>query len=318
MSNAIATGTDKPVLLDSTDMATFAARGFLRLDGVVPEALNQQFLNDIGHVDESEISSPLDHYGRVMGRSAIPVVNAGEPFHQAYPDDSALKKIVSLPQVAGAIKSLVGAEPVFDHHFLHMTFPPVFYKNSTSPQIAQHTHQDSTIDPRSTFDIQIMYFPHAVDKEMGGTRFVPGTHLRIVSEAAISRYQNIRGQQHMVCEAGTLLFVHMGIWHGGGLNLSDKIRYMFKIRLAPTEKQQCLWDLSDLPKGHFQQRPIYWMSPQQNNDPIHQILTKPEKWFEADTGRLEYINRIRFWRYLLGDDSFDADYWLTRIENEIY
>ena len=31
---------------------------------------------------------------------------------------------------------------------------------------------------------------------------------------------------------------------------------------------------------------------------------------------LEYLNRIRLWRYLLGDDSFDADYWLTRVENE--
>ena len=36
-------------------------------------------------------------------------------------------------------------------------------------------------------------------------RFVPGTHLRKVSEIAVGRYQNIRGQQHMVCEAGTLI-----------------------------------------------------------------------------------------------------------------
>ena len=37
---------------------------------------------------------------------------------------------------------------------------------------------------------------------------------------------------------------------------------------------------------------------------------------ENDSGRIEYINRIRFWRFLLGDESFDADYWVTRIENE--
>ena len=43
---------------------------------------------------------------------------------------------------------------------------------------------------------------------------------------------------------------------------------------------------------------------------------RPEKWFEADTGRLELLNRIRFWRYLLGENSVDVDYWLTRIENE--
>ncbi len=32
--------------------------------------------------------------------------------------------------------------------------------------------------------------------------------------------------------------------------------------------------------------------------------------------RLEYINRARFWRRLTGDETFDADDWLTRIENE--
>lgn len=318
MTESEASAAQSNELLSSMDMASFAARGFLRLDEVVPAALNQQFLDDVGHVAESEISNPMEHYGRVMSRSAIPIVNAGTPFHAAYPRDSALHKIMSLPKVAGAIQSLVGAEPNFDHHFLHMTFPPKFYQDSKTPQMAQHTHQDSTIDPRSTFDIQLMYFPHAVTREMGGTRFVPGTHLRIVSEAAISRYQNIIGQQHMVCEAGTILLVHMGIWHGGGLNLSDRVRYMFKIRMAPSEKQQRLWDMSDLPEDHFNQRPIFWTSPQQANDPIHQILTQPEPWFEADTGRLEYVNRVRFWRYLLGDESFDADYWLTRVENEIY
>jgi hypothetical protein len=110
--------------------------------------------------------------------------------------------------------------------------------------------------------------------------------------------------------------MHMGIWHGGGANRSDQLRYMFKIRLCPTEKQVRLWDLSDLPDDHLQQRPIFWVGHERTRDPIHSILTEPEPWFEFDTGRLEYINRIKFWRYLLGNESFDADYWLTRLEND--
>ncbi len=35
-------------LLNSTQMARFVARGFLRFDAVVPDALNQKFLADIG------------------------------------------------------------------------------------------------------------------------------------------------------------------------------------------------------------------------------------------------------------------------------
>jgi len=49
---------------------------------------------------------------------------------------------------------------------------------------------------------------------------------------------------------------------------------------------------------------------------LSSILTKPEPWFEMDSGRLEYLNRIRFWRYISGDNNFDADYWVTRVENE--
>ncbi|MDP5052771.1 MAG: phytanoyl-CoA dioxygenase family protein, partial [Congregibacter sp.] len=169
--------------------------------------------------------------------------------------------------------------------------------------------QDSTIDVRRAFDVQVMYFPHEVTENMGGTRFLPGSHLRIVSEAAIGRYQNIVGQQRMVCPAGTLLFLHMGIWHGGGLNLSDQMRYMFKIRLNPGQRQERLWDTSDLGNDHYQQRPIFWTGTD-TGDELHRILMQTEPWFEADTSRLELMNRVRFWRYLLGDNNFDADYWL--------
>lgn len=302
--------------LNSKQMAQFAAEGYLRFDAAVPEALNQKFLAEIGapaHEDPSGVDHPMAHYAKVMTSSAIPVVSPGTKLSEAYPTESALSDLMQLPIVSGAIESLVGSAPIFDHHFLHITFPPEFYEGKQ--QKAQHYHQDSTIDPRQAFDVQLMYFPHNVTEDMGGTRFLPGSHHRIVSEAAIGRYQNIVGQQRMTCPAGTLLFLHMGIWHGGGLNLSERMRYMFKIRLNPGERQARLWDTSDLGNEHYQQRPIFWTGGQQG-DEIHQILMKPAPWFEADTGRLEMINRVKFWRYLLGDPSFDADYWLSRLEIE--
>lgn len=298
-------------LLNSEQMASFVARGFLRMDEVVPDEINRQFLDEVGSVPED--GTPQSFYLHLFSNGNVPVVGAGTPLAEAYPRESSIGRILGLPEVSGAIQSLVGSNPTFDHHFLHATFPPRFYKDD-APR-SQHTHQDSTIDPRSAFDVQIMYFPHDVTPEMGGTRFIPGSHLRIVSEAAIGRYQNIAGQQHMVCKSGTLLFMHMGIWHGGGANRSDDPRFMFKIRLCPTERQERLWDTSDLTPEVEQQAPIFWTGTHQKH-PIHDILMKPEKWFEADTGRLEFINRIRFWRYLLGDESVDVDYWLTRVENE--
>ena len=301
-------------LLNSTQMATFAARGFLRFDALVPDAINQEFLQQVSVATGDEKADPHSHYAQLMADAAVPFVDPGTRWDDAYGAKTPIGKMLRLPKVNGAIQSLVGKNCVVDHHFLHITFPPSY--TAGRARKAQHTHQDSTIDTRRAFDLQIMYFPHDITLEMGGTRFVPGTHLRIVSEAAISRYHNIRGQQHMVCPAGTLLFLHHGIWHGGGSNRSEQERYMLKIRLCPQERQKRLWNTQDLLPDHGAQHPTFWKDPGRRPDPVQQILMQPEPWFELDTGRLEFINRIKFWRYLLGDSDFDADYWLTRLENE--
>jgi len=301
-------------LLTSEQMALFAANGYLRFDSIVPDDINKAFLTSVQAAGEQERSEPHAHYARLMQDGAVPFVDPGTVWDTAYSLTSPIGRMLRLPQVQGAIESLVGKGACVDHHFLHITFPPSYTDGKAKP--AQHLHQDSTVDTRQAFDLQIMYFPHEVTPQMGGTRFVPGTHLRIVSEAAVSRYQNILGQQHMVCPAGTLLFLHHGLWHGGGSNVGDAERYMLKIRLCPQVRQKMLWNSSDLDEQHFSQRPIFWTDPNRLADPVQKILMSEQPWFEADTGRLELLNRIRFWRYLLGNDNFDADYWLTRIENE--
>ena len=287
---------EPPILLTTRQMAEFAARGFLRFDGLVPDSINQRFL---GEARENE----------------IPVVAAGTPLDAAYAPGSTLRALVELPLVRGAIESLGGPGCRFDHHFLHLAHVPETFEKHGVRQSSQPIHQDSTIDPGPGFDAQLFYFPHEVTREMGGTRLLPGSHLRIVSEAAASRYQNLRGQQHVVCPAGTLLAAHHGLWHGGGRNRSDRPRYMFKIRLNPTVLQQRLWNTADLGPDDAAQRPIFWLREAQHPEHLHSILCRLEPWYEQDTGRLEILNRIRFWRCLLGYPDFDADYWLSRIEN---
>ena len=305
--------SDALPLLSDQQMASFTARGFLRFDAAVPDDINAQFLAEAGEAPEAEAGRKLRAaYGTLLAESGIPEIAPGTPLFQAYPQGSAVQRLLDLPLVRGAIRSLVGEDPVFDHHFLHVTFPPRYHEAGGGENVSQHTHQDSTIDPRLSFDVQIMYYPHAVTREMGGTRFIPGTHLRKVSEVALGRYQNIRGQQHMVCEAGTLLFLHHGMWHGGGVNLSDRTRTMFKIRLHASGSQQRQWDVGPAVDG---QRPIFLVKGQRPADTVAAILMTPEPWFEQDTGRVEFINRVKLWRYLTDDPTYDADYWLTRLEH---
>ena len=307
--------TERLPLLTDEQMASFVARGFLRFDAAVPADINAQFMAESGEPPEAVEGRKLrSAYGELLARSGLPEVPPGASLTRAYPRGSAVARILELPLVRGAIRSLLGQAPVFDHHFLHVTFPPRFHDAGGGENVSQHTHQDSTIDPRLSFDVQIMYYPHAVTREMGGTRFVPGTHLRKVSEAALGRYQNIRGQQHMVCEAGTLLFLHHGIWHGGGVNHSDRTRTMFKVRLHASGSQQRQWNVTDRAATQAD-RPIFFLKSPPAPGTVASILMTPEPWFEQDTGRLEFINRIRLWRYLTDDPGYDADYWLTRLEH---
>ncbi len=305
--------TGTPLLSDE-QLASFVARGFLRFDAAVPDEINAAFLVEAGEAPEAAPGRKLRAtYGELLAGAAIPEIAPGTPLYDAYPEGSAVRRLLDLPLVRGALRSLLGAAPVFDHHFLHVTFPPRYHQGGGGENVSQHTHQDSTIDPRLAFDVQVMYYPHAVTRQMGGTRFVPGTHLRKVSEVALGRYQNLRGQQHMVCEAGTLLFLHHGIWHGGGVNVSDRTRTMFKIRIHASGSQQRQWNRVERPASEFQ-RPIFLVKAPRPPDSVAAILMAPEPWFEQDTGRLEFINRIRLWRYLTADPNFDADYWMTRLE----
>ncbi|MEC8283681.1 MAG: phytanoyl-CoA dioxygenase family protein, partial [SAR324 cluster bacterium] len=234
----------------------------------------------------------------------------GELLKNAFPGDHPLSLVLDEPTVAGAIKSLMGEDPIFDHHHVHVTFP-----RSGS---AQTNHQDSTIDARQlNFDVQMFYFPHEVTEDMGGTRYIPGTHLRSVHESAIARYQNIRGQMRVVCPAGTIIFFHHGLWHGGGKNTGDAHRIMYKVRMQPSGSQALQWDTSDLNDSRIKswQRPIFHAQDQRTPDDVPEQLMTPEPWFD-NSGRLEYMNRIQFWRLLMDNPEIDIDYWLTRVENE--
>ena len=256
-------------LLTSKQMAQFTADGFLRFDELVPADLNQAVYNEITN-------------------NAVPRPSAGRPISEAW-TDSAAGQVFRLPQVKGIMHSLVGPDPLYDHHAVHTVGP--------HHQQGQIWHADAIIDTRMHFDIQFMYFCHDTPREMGGTMILPGSQYRRISESDIGRYQNFLGQTATVCKAGTLIVLHHGMWHCAQPNLTDQMRYMFKLRLNPTVRQIRLWDTADL------------------EDPaIPGILSTNHRWYGNEV-RLEVVNRIKFWRFLIGDEKFDVHYWLSRLEN---
>jgi hypothetical protein len=257
-------------------MANFVADGFLRFDELIPDEINREAMREI---DAKLIPS---HYER-----------SGQPLSGLWENSGGFGALFRHPAVQGIIHSLVGPNPLYDHHAFHKVGPQHIE--------GQVWHADNIIDPRLCFDIQLFYYPHDTPREMGGTMFLPGSHLRYVHESFIGRYQNFVGQMPMVCKAGTVAVAHHGIWHCAQPNLTETMRYMFKLRINPTVRQNLLWNTSDLALS-------------ETKSAIDNALFRHHRWYGSED-RLEYAQRIKLWRFLVGDDTFDSHYWLTRVEN---
>jgi len=276
------TTTDARHLLDSKQVASFVARGFLRFDEIVPRALCVEATAEIA------AGTRPSHYQAKGGEPASRW--PGKPLDEVWPDSVGLAAILHSPAIAGIIQSLVGPRALYDHHYAHAIEP--------NQRWSQPWHADAIVDPRTAFDIQLFFFFQDTPRAMGGTMILPGSHLRRVNESDVARYQNFVGQMPTVCNAGTLMVCHHGIWHCGQPNITPTRRVMLKLRLNPSVPQRLLWNTADL-----------------GDTAISGILGSPEPW-HGNEARLEVVNRIKLWRHLTGDARFDVDYWLTRLENQ--
>ena len=50
-------------------------------------------------------------------------------------------------------------------------------------------------------------------------------------------------------------------------------------------------------------------------DSVANTLRQLQPWQQGHEGRIELVQRARLWRYLSGDPTYDADYYLTRLED---
>ena len=293
------------MLLSTDQMASFVSRGFLRLDAVVPSEINAQAMEELPPLFRVWLDEFVSARKGAPGDSddGSPLPRSGTSLAEAYAPDSAFGRMIRVPEIAGAIASLVGKSPVVDHHFVHLKGP--------GDLSAQGLHCDAIIDSGSAFDIQLFWFPHDIAPGAGGTRFVPGSHFRRVNMDDVARYQHLCGEEYFSGPAGTVVIFHQGLWHAGAPNRSATLRVLGKLRLNPTQRQFRLWDTSDLADRSAADDHMFART---NQRTIASRLRGSESWYEPSVHRLETVQRARLWRYLTGDGEFDVDWYLTRTE----
>lgn len=288
--------------LTSLEMARFVAQGYLRFDGLVPDELNERVVAELGPLANAKFRQ---FGGDVTADAGVPRPQTGVPLSSCYPAPSALGEFLRLPEVQAIIASLVGEDPTYDHDFVHLLPAGSGYR--------QHLHVDAIVDTDDpTFDVQLFYFPEAVEPGAGGTRFVPGSHLRRARAEGVGRYQHLLGEEQYSGPAGTLLVFHHGLWHAGQPNPSPKNRWMYKIRLNPRVPQLRLWNTDDLDTVHNDFADHQFAL--KRTDSVGEIFRQMQPWQQGHEERYELVQRARLWRYLTGDPAYDVDYYLTRLE----
>ena len=301
--------------LTTLEMAQFVAEGYLCFDAIVPTETNNRVLQELPALASIK-NRALETQGIAGGVGIAPVSddqmisdkqvalpNTGLHLSDCYPSES-IGEFLRLPQVQGIIHSLVGIDPIFDHDWVHLL--------PGGSQFEQHLHMDAVIDTSvPAFDIQLFYFPHAVAPGGGGTRFLPGSHLRKIRAEGVSRYQHIVGDRQFSGPGGTVLVFHHGLWHAGQCNNGIDDRWMYKIRLNPRVPQVRLWNTEDLERVHndFSDHQFAVV----RTDSVGHIFRSMQPWQQGHESRYETIQRARLWRYLTGDSDYDVDYYLTRL-----
>ncbi len=288
--------------LTTQEMAHFVADGFLRFDALIPGPINNAIIEELQPIESNKIHQIVGLPGDAGGPAQPASLT---PLSKCYAPPSVLGQLLNLPQVQGIIESLVGPDPLFDHDFVH--------RLPAGSEYQQHLHVDAVIDSTDpTFDIQLFYFPQDVAPGAGGTRFVPATHLRRTRAEGVSRYQRILGEQQYSGKAGTLMVFHHGLWHAGQPNPSDVDRWMYKIRLNPRVSQVKRWNLDDFEALHNDASDHTFA--RMRHDSVAQTLRTMQPWQKGHESRYEQMQRARLWRYLRDDQSFDVDYYYTRLE----
>ncbi len=210
-----------PTLTDS-EVLEFCRNGYLILEGVVPEEINQRtcsYLN--GEIPANPSLIPEGFTSEDLKR----IRNSNEPTTLIL-EDWFVEHVLLNPQLTGALRSLLGK---------NVGLPVLVSRHSVQcPGPAQRWHHDAdcVFGPEINY-LESFYYPQDTPVEMGPTELVPGSH--------IAHAHREEGEPGVVtaAPAGSFVIHSQSILHRRSASTGNGLRHMLKYdywRTVPPER----------------------------------------------------------------------------------
>ena len=226
----------EPTLTD-TQVLQFCRDGFLTLEGVVPDEINQRSRDYLrGKTPANPCFIPEGLTEADLER----IRNSHEP-STILLEDWYIEHVLLNEQLAGALRSLLGK---------NVGLPVLVSDHSTEcPAPAQGWHQDADhiFGPEVNF-IEVFYFPQDTPLEMGPTEIVPGTHFSPAQRDGEHEGVPTGGP------AGTFALHSQSILHRRGESTGKGLRHMLKYnywRTVPPERDWIIEQNFDFHRAYY-------------------------------------------------------------------
>ena len=169
----------KPTMTDP-HVLDFCKKGFLLLEGVIPDSTNQWVFEYLDRKDTDK--------------------------NQLVQDKRFIEEVLLHPEVAGVARSLLGA------HFQLPDWMANHRLVGPTPSKQWHIDGGSKFD-RSCNLLQVFYIPQENTLEMGPTLFLPGSHLVPVAREELDHFGHLASQTATIAPAGSVFVTAYSIWH---------------------------------------------------------------------------------------------------------
>ena len=200
--------------LNDTQVLDFCKNGYLLLEGVVPDEINQRATK---YLDEDDFYEPTGILAQ----------------------DWFVENVTLNPVAAGAVRALLGA----DFHT-----PVLMSNHRVQCPVADvgGWHVDGNFDFALELNyLQVFYYPQDTPLELGPTQILPGSHLVHNKARFMSHLGSIRGAVPTAAPAGSIFLTAYHVWHRRGPSTATALRNMLKYFYWRTTPPQRDWILEE-------------------------------------------------------------------------